>query len=114
MPLQAITTLQEFSHILSTEKKLCVVDFTASWCGPCKSIAPFLENMSNSDLAEYVRFLKVDVDDAAEVAEYCQIASMPTFHLYQQGVKVGEMSGANKQKLADLIGRATGIQITVQ
>ena len=77
-----------------------LVDFTASWCGPCKMIAPFFEELA----AKYpgVVFVKVDVDDLDEVAAECGISAMPTFQLYSNGVKVQELTGADKVKLEDL------------
>ncbi|XP_028832442.1 thioredoxin-like [Denticeps clupeoides] len=81
--------------------KLVVVDFTATWCGPCQSIAPFFKSLSQDH--EDVVFLKVDVDDAQDVAQSCEIKCMPTFHFYKEGKKVDEFSGSNQAKLEDMI-----------
>uniref|UniRef100_A0A8K9VAZ4 Thioredoxin domain-containing protein n=1 Tax=Oncorhynchus mykiss TaxID=8022 RepID=A0A8K9VAZ4_ONCMY len=67
--------------------KLVVVDFTATWCGPCQSIAPFFKGLSEN--YQSVVFLKVDVDDAPDVASFCDIKCMPTFHFYKNQKKVG-------------------------
>jgi len=78
--VKEIKTKQEFDEIIS-QSKLVVVDFTATWCGPCQRIAPVF-----SDLAEAnpeVEFIKVDVDANEEVASACAIQSMPTFHFYK-------------------------------
>ena len=77
-----------------------LVDFTASWCGPCKMIAPFFEELA----AKYpgVVFVKVDVDDLDDLAADCGISAMPTFQVYSNGVKVQELTGADKGKLEDL------------
>ncbi len=76
------------------------MDFTASWCGPCKMIGPYFEELA----AKYpgVVFVKVDVDDLDDVAADCGINAMPTFQLYSNGVKVKEMTGANKESLEAL------------
>ena len=73
------------------------MDFTASWCGPCKMIGPFFDELS----AKFpgVEFVKIDVDDLDDVAAACGISAMPTFQLYSNGVKVQEMTGADKEKL---------------
>ncbi|KAI4884985.1 hypothetical protein NFI96_020251, partial [Prochilodus magdalenae] len=75
--------------------KLVVVDFTASWCGPCRMIGPYFKKLSQSPDNKNVVFLKVDVDEAQDVASSCGIRSMPTFHFYKNGEKVEEFSGAN-------------------
>ncbi|KAM3864857.1 thioredoxin-like [Diretmus argenteus] len=81
--------------------KLVVVDFTATWCGPCRRIAPVFEALSK----EYTNcvFLKVDVDEADDVAAKCQVQSMPTFHFYKNGKKVQEFSGADEARLVAVV-----------
>ncbi|KAL0970173.1 hypothetical protein UPYG_G00238350 [Umbra pygmaea] len=79
--------------------KLVVVDFTATWCGPCKNIAPFFKELSEKPENTNVVFLKVDVDDAADVAQKCGVKCMPTFMFYKKGEKVHDFSGANKDTL---------------
>jgi thioredoxin 1 len=81
-----------------------LVDFTASWCGPCKMIGPYFEELA----AKYpgVVFVKVDVDDLDDVALECGISAMPTFQLYSNGVKVEELTGADKGKLEALAKQA--------
>ncbi|KAL7878119.1 hypothetical protein SRHO_G00047620 [Serrasalmus rhombeus] len=83
--------------------KLVVVDFTATWCGPCQSIAPFYKGLSEKEGNASVVFLKVDVDDAQDVAQSCEIKCMPTFHFYKNGKKVDEFSGSNQAKLEELV-----------
>jgi thioredoxin 1 len=63
-----------------------VVDFYATWCGPCKQIAPKLEEMAQ--LFTDVIFLKVDVDENEEVASEYAISCMPTFMFFKNGGKV--------------------------
>jgi thioredoxin 1 len=70
-------------------------------CGPCKFIGPVFEKLSEEN-PEAV-FVKVDVDDADDVAAKCGIQAMPTFHFYKGGDKVAEMMGADQNKLKTLI-----------
>ncbi|XP_023681168.2 thioredoxin b [Paramormyrops kingsleyae] len=81
--------------------KLVVVDFTAVWCGPCQSIAPFYKSLSENPDYIQVVFLKVDVDDAQDVASFCDISCMPTFHFYKNGKKIDDFSGCNQAKLEE-------------
>ncbi|XP_072543613.1 thioredoxin b [Salminus brasiliensis] len=83
--------------------KLVVVDFTATWCGPCQMIGPVFKEFSEKPENVDVVFLKVDVDDAQDVAAHCEIKCMPTFHFYRNGKKVEEFSGGNRNKLEEMI-----------
>ncbi|PXF50152.1 Thioredoxin [Gracilariopsis chorda] len=99
MTITYINNLTEFhSAINTTANKLVVVDFYADWCGPCKMIAPLYESLSNQYAARAI-FLKVDVDAASDVARYCSVSAMPTFHFYRRGVRVADFSGANPDRL---------------
>lgn len=96
----------EWAELMEKSKsQLVVVDFTASWCGPCQMVAPHFEAMSK----EYSNaiFVKVDVDAQDKIAQRCGIRAMPTFHFYKGGEKVDEMMGANvaglKAKVAALV-----------
>uniref|UniRef100_K7FWV5 Thioredoxin n=1 Tax=Pelodiscus sinensis TaxID=13735 RepID=K7FWV5_PELSI len=93
---------EEFQTLLKCAgDKLVVVDFSATWCGPCKMIKPFFHSLCEK--YPDVVFLEVDVDDAQDVASHCGVQCMPTFHFYKQGAKVHEFSGANKEKLEENI-----------
>lgn len=73
-------------------------------CGPCKFIAPIFEQMA-SDAGDKAIFVKVDVDNADDVAAACGIRAMPTFHLYKGGAKVGELMGADANQLKELVAK---------
>lgn len=81
--------------------RLVVIDFTASWCGPCKAIAPLYKELSE----EYddVVFLKVDVDENPDTAAKYSVSAMPTFLYIQRGVVVDRLMGANPAKLREMI-----------
>ncbi|KAJ8680363.1 hypothetical protein QAD02_016150 [Eretmocerus hayati] len=81
--------------------KLVIVDFFATWCGPCKMIAPKLDELSKE--LDDVVFLKVDVDKVENLTEKYEISSMPTFVFIKNGNKIDQFSGANITKIQDKI-----------
>ena len=80
-----------------------LVDFWAEWCGPCKAIAPFVEEIAN-DFAGKAGVYKVDVDHEPELAMRFGVLSIPTLLVFKGGQKVGQIIGAvPKAKIADLL-----------
>ncbi|KAK2521487.1 thioredoxin [Columba livia] len=100
--VKIVSSLTEFeSELKSAGDKLIVVDFSATWCGPCKMIKPFFHALCEK--YDGVVFIEIDVDDAQDVASHCDVKCMPTFQFYKNGNKVQEFSGANKEKLEETI-----------
>ncbi|KAL0082344.1 PITH domain-containing protein [Phycomyces blakesleeanus] len=106
--IKQINNSAEFQQLLTATpaEKLIVVDFFATWCGPCKTIAPLYAQLSSK--YPNVQFSKVDVDQAKDVASSCGISSMPTFQFYKAGNKVAEMKGANPGQLLQYIKQYQG------
>ena len=77
--------------------KLVVIDFTATWCGPCQMIAPKFQALSE-EFGDVV-FYKVDVDDNTETTEECRIQCMPTFQYFKNKAKIDSVEGADIAKL---------------
>lgn len=88
---------EEFSNIIANNK-IVVVDFFATWCGPCKAISPLYATLSESI---DVPFLKVDIDICEEAGE--DVSTLPSFCIYKDGVKHSGFSGADNDKLTRLI-----------
>ena len=99
--VQTINSHNEFNNIVNNYQKLVAVDFTATWCGPCKRIGPTFNSLNEK--YKNVIFVKVDVDENEETSEQCNVRSMPTFQFYKNSKKVFEFSGADKQKLEESI-----------
>lgn len=81
--------------------QLVVVDFYATWCGPCKAIAPKVVDLSKAN--PDVVFLKVDVDECEDVATHYSVSCMPTFMFFKNGQKIEDFSGANEAMLVSKI-----------
>ncbi|CAM6113915.1 unnamed protein product [Calypogeia fissa] len=79
------------------EKKVIVVDFTATWCGPCKYMAPIFEALSKKH--PDLMFLQVDVDKLHEVAGKWEVQAMPTFVFIKDMKLLHRIVGANKEEL---------------
>ncbi|XP_051875477.1 thioredoxin-like [Pristis pectinata] len=102
MGVRKLENQKDFEMVLKEAGcKLVVIDFSATWCGPCKVISPFFDNLAEANTS--VVFCEVDVDDAADIAEHCAINCMPTFQFYKNGEKLYEFSGANKTTLEEKI-----------
>ena len=95
---------EEFNKLIDTKDILVVCYFTATWCGPCQRIAPFVNELCEHDkIKEKMLILKVDVDDCSEISEECEVRSMPTFQFYKNKKKLDEFSGADNEKLVEYI-----------
>jgi thioredoxin 1 len=84
--------------VIETAKEIpqsgCVViDFFATWCGPCKHIAPKFEELSK--VYPSIVFLKVDVDESGELVDQYNIHAMPTFVFLRDGVEIHKIEGAD-------------------
>ena len=105
--MRMLSTKAEFDAALAASHgKLLVIDFTASWCGPCQRIAPVFEALS----AEYPQasFAKVDVDENQETAQECKVSAMPTFKGYREKREVFSVRGADEATLRAQIAAHAG------
>lgn len=98
MTIQHLTDLSEFQNLIANNAKV-VVDFTATWCGPCKMIGPEFEKLAQDANYSQWTFCKVDVDEGEEIANECNISAMPTFHYYVNGKLADQFSGASAETL---------------
>lgn len=73
--------------------EVVIVDFWASWCMPCKMVAPVFENLAKKYKGK-ILFAKVNVDENPEIAERFGIMSIPNFIIFKNGEKIGEIVGA--------------------
>jgi len=88
---------QNFDQEVLQSSEPVLVDFHAEWCGPCKAMAPALEQVSE-EMAGKVKVVKIDVDANPEITTKYQIQAMPTLLVVKGGEVVGRHTGALVQK----------------
>lgn len=81
----------EFDQAVNAGEDLVVVDFFATWCGPCKMLSPVIERMSETH--QEVHFYKVDIDEEPDLAERFRVMSVPTLLYMKRGQVVGKSVG---------------------
>ncbi|GKZ30443.1 thioredoxin trx1 [Aspergillus brasiliensis] len=92
-----IKSKAEYLEKIVNSQDPIVLDCFATWCGPCKAISPKVEQFSVA--YPHAKFYKIDVDDLSDVAAELGVRAMPTFVLFKNGQKVGDVVGANPNAL---------------
>ena len=87
-----IVPRKSFSELINSPGMPVLVDFHATWCGPCKTMAPILEQVATQHGGK-VRIIKIDVDRNAAVAQQFRVQSIPTLILFHQGKPVWRQAG---------------------
>jgi thioredoxin 1 len=97
-----IATNTSFDEFLESEK-LVIVDFWATWCGPCRMLSPLLDEVEE-EMADKIEVVKVNVDDADEVAMRYRIMSIPTLLFFKGGEVVDKRVGVvSKDEIVSII-----------
>lgn len=95
----AVSTQTEFDAAVSNNEWV-LLDFWATWCGPCKSMTPVFENIAE-ERADTLFAAKVDVDQAGELAAQFQIRGVPTLALLRNGKPISQIVGAQPKSAVD-------------
>ncbi|GBE61556.1 cytosolic thioredoxin Trx1 [Babesia ovata] len=98
--VKQVASVDEFQTLIASPS-LVVVDFFATWCGPCMSFAPKFEAMSKDYPS--ASFVKVDISDVPELQTKYAITSIPAFKLFKNGEVVAEVVGASGINLKNAI-----------
>lgn len=83
--------MNAFNRIINAEKPV-LIDFYATWCGPCQMLSPVLKQVKDN-LGERVSIIKIDIDKNQEIAASYQIRGVPTMMLFQNGKQLWRQSG---------------------
>ena len=86
-------TDQNFAEEIESAEGLCMVDFWAEWCGPCKAIGPSLEELSE-EMANKLKIVKINVDENPSTSQTYGIRSIPALMIFKDGHKIAEKMGA--------------------
>ncbi|MCI5984701.1 MAG: thioredoxin [Firmicutes bacterium] len=98
--VKLIKTEEEFNREIMNDK--VVVDFFANWCGPCKMLAPIVEEVSNE--LEKITFIKVDIDEIESLPRQFDIMSIPTLLVFEKGELIKRHTGyMDKDELVQFI-----------
>ncbi|KAL8168294.1 hypothetical protein V2J09_009793 [Rumex salicifolius] len=101
--VHSVDSWNELLQSANDSKKLMVVDFTATWCGPCRMMAPVLTDLAQK--LPNVIFVKVDVDELKSVATDWAIEAMPTFMFLREGSILDKVVGAKKEELQNTVSK---------
>lgn len=80
-----------FQKLINTEKPL-LIDFHATWCGPCKAFMPVLKQIK-ADIGDKARIIKIDIDKNQALAKMLDVSSVPTLMIYQNGEQKWRTTG---------------------
>ncbi|MBR1925355.1 MAG: thioredoxin [Clostridia bacterium] len=93
---------KDFEKEVTKSKQPVIVDFFATWCGPCKMLGPILEDIADEE--KDVKILKVDIDENMNLAQQFGIMSVPTLMLFKDGEEYGREIGLkSKEQLKEII-----------
>jgi thioredoxin 1 len=98
---------------LAAQPGVTLIDFTARWCGPCKTLAPVLAGLQG-EYGDKVRIVAIDVDDTQDVAQRYGVRAMPTMVLLRDGKEVGRVVGARPRAfIAGVLDRALAGDVAI-
>ena len=91
-------------------KELTIIDFSASWCMPCRMLAPIINQVANT--VTDVNFFNLDIDDSEDIAKRYRIFSVPTLLAFKEGKVLDTMVGLNSfEQVLDFVERAKIMEV---
>ncbi len=99
--MKYVKTVAEYQKVINSNS-IVVIDFYANWCGPCKMVAPKFEALSEKFTGKAL-FVKVDIDQAGDLATAQKVSSIPTFKIIKDKNVVETIVGANIDKVETVV-----------
>lgn len=90
--MSRIIGINEFKSDVENNKGTVVVDFFATWCGPCKMLSPVYDSIGE-EMKDKTEFLKVDIDQSMELAQKFEVATVPTVIVFKEGKEMDRLVG---------------------
>jgi thioredoxin 1 len=102
------TKMSKFQELINGNKPV-LIDFFATWCGPCQALAPILVD-AKEGLGDAVSIIKIDVDKNQEIAAHFQVKGVPTMLLFQNGKMLWRQSGVvSKNEIVSIVKQKTNV-----
>ena len=99
--MTATVTTEDFNEKVLNNKNTTLVDFWAPWCGPCQTLIPILEELSQ-EVKPHTQVYKINIDEEPQLAADYEIMSIPTIKIFKNGKVVEEATGVHtKQQLLE-------------
>ena len=90
-----VVNSENFENDVRKNEKVVLVDFYATWCGPCKMLSPVLDQVSSE--VEDVVIGKLDIDESLDIAKEFNVMSVPTMIIFKDGVEVDRLVGLRQK-----------------
>ena len=99
-----VINMDDFNNEVINSNEVAVIDFFATWCGPCKMLAPVFEEVANE--TPNAKFFKVDIDESLDLARQYSVSSVPTIKIFRKGDLMETFVGfMPKEKLSEAINK---------
>jgi thioredoxin 1 len=97
-----ILNKENFKNEVLNSKETVLVDFFAPWCPPCRVLLPILEELAKKYEGK-IKFTKLNVEDAPEIAEEYQVFSVPTLIIFKEGKEIERIVGLDKKRIEEVL-----------
>lgn len=87
-----VISSEEFNNLVENTEGIAVVDFFATWCGPCKMLAPVFQEVGN-EFEQKADFYKVDIDESLDIARKFSVSTVPTVIIFRNGEPIERLVG---------------------